>query len=103
MVSVMPGNQSINVSWMMLDCQDRYGNITMYEVCYSVIGDSVNLTLNTTNGNETSLLVDGLEVFTNYTIQVRAYTAVGPGPYSNSSEVRTLTDGKHIVCYIYYT
>ena len=87
----------------MLDCQDRHGNIIMYEVFYSVIGDSVNLTLNTTNGDETSLLVDGLEEFTNYTIQVRAYTAVGPGPYSAPMEVQTLPDCKHnyYVCLVF--
>ena len=97
-VSIIPDKRSINVSWMMLECQDRRGNITMYEVRYSVIGDSVNLTLNTTNGDETSLLVDGLEEFTNYTIEVRAYTAVGPGPYSASMEVQTLEDCKHNYC-----
>ena len=97
-VSIIPDQRSINVSWMMLECQDRRGNITMYEVRYSVIGDSVNLTLNTTNGDETSLLVDGLEEFTNYTIEVRAYTAVGPGPYSTSMEVQTLEDCKHNYC-----
>ena len=87
----------------MLECQDHHGNITMYEVRYSVIGDSVNLTLNTTNGDETSLLVDGLEEFTNYTIQVRAYTAVGPGPYSAPMDVQTLEDCKHnyYVCLVF--
>ena len=83
----------------MLECQDRRGNITMYEVHYtsSDFGDNVDLTLNTTNGDETSLLVEQLEEFTNYTIQVRAYTAVGPGPYSAPMEVQTLPDCKHIV------
>ena len=85
----------------MLECQHHRGNITVYEVHYNN-SDNVK-TLNTSSGDETNLLLPDLEVFTNYTIQVRAYTAVGPGPYSNSREARTLTDGKHIVCYIYYT
>ena len=97
-VSIIADQRSINVSWMMLDCQDHHGKITMYEVYYSVIGDSVNLTLNTTNADETSLLVDGLEEFTNFTIQVRAYTAVGPGPYSAPMDVQTLEDCKHNYC-----
>ena len=99
-VSTVPDQRSISVSWMMLECQDRHGNITTYEVrnTSSDFGDSVDLTLNTTNGDETSLLVDGLEEFTNYTIQVRAYTAVGPGPYSAPMDVQTLPDCKHIVC-----
>ena len=98
MVSTDPYQQSINVSWMMLDCQDRHGIITMYEVRYATsdFEDNVDL-LNTTNGDETSLIVDGLEEFTNYTIEVRAYTAVGPGPSSAPMDVRTLPDSKHIV------
>ena len=99
MVSTNLDQRSINVSWVMLDCQDRRGIITMYEVRYtsSDFGNNVNLTLNTTNGDETSLIVDGLEEFTNYTIEVRAHTAVGPGPYSDPIDVRTLADRKHIV------
>ena len=98
-VSTDPDQRSINVSWMMSDCQDHCGNITMYEVRYtsSDFGDNVNLTLNTTNEDEMSLIVGGLEEFTNYTIEVRAYTAVGPGPYSDPVDVRTLPDCKHIV------
>ena len=98
-VSTDPDQRSINVSWIMLDCQDCHGIITMYEVRYtsSDFGDNVDLSLNTTNGSETSLIVDGLEEFANYTIEVRAYTAVGPGPYSDPVDVRTLPDRKHIV------
>ena len=95
-VSATPNDRSINLSWMMLECQDRRGNITMYEVRY-IRSDGVSQTENTTSGDDTSLLVDGLEEFTNYTIKVRAYTAVGPGPYSSPIEVMTLTDGKHVV------
>ena len=100
MVTTMAGQRYINVSWMMLACQDRRGNITMYEVRYisSDFGDSLNRTLNTSSGNETSLQVNGLEEFANYTIEVRAYTAVGPGPYSNPMDVQTLADGKCFVC-----
>ena len=95
LVSVIPDQRSISVSWMKLYCEDRLGFTTMYEVRYSIVGDNVNLTLNTTYGNETSLIVDGLEEFTNYTIEVRAYTAVGPGPYSAPVIVQTLEDCKH--------
>ena len=99
MVSTDPDQRSINVSWMMLDCQDRRGIITMYEVHYtsSDFDDNIDLTLSTTYGDETSLIVDGLEEFTNYTIEVRAYTAVGPGPYSAPMDVQTLPDRKYII------
>ena len=86
----------------MLECQDHHGNITMYEVRYTILdfGDSVNQTLNTSSGDETSLEVDGLEEFANYTVEVRAYTAVGPGPYSSPIDVQTLPNCKHIVVYM---
>ena len=100
MVSITADQRSISVSWMMLQCQDHHGNIIKHEVRYtsSDFGDSVDLTLNTSSGNETNLQLGGLEEFTNYTIEVRAYTAVGPGPYSVPINVQTLTDRKHIVC-----
>ena len=103
MVSTNPDQRSINVSWMMLECQDRHGNITMYEVRYTGLnfGENVNQTLNTSSGDETSLEVNGLEEFANYTIEVRAYTAVGPGPYSDSMDVQTLPDSKQAYCIFY--
>ena len=99
-VSTNPDQRSIDVSWMMLECQDRHGNITMYEVRYTGLNfeENVNQTLSTSSGDETSLEVDGLEEFANYTIEVRAYTAVGPGPYSDSMDVQTLPDSKYCVC-----
>ena len=96
MVSTISDQRSINVSWMILECQDHHGNITMYEVRY---GDTVNQTLNTSSGDETSLEVDDLEEFVNYTIEVRAYTAIGPGPYSSPIDAQTLPDRKCVcVC-----
>ena len=99
MVSANPDQRSINVSWMMLECQDRRGNITMYEVRYTstAFWDSVNRTLNTSSGDGLNLEVDGLEEFLNYTIEVRAYTAIGPGPYSDPMNVQTLPDSKFII------
>ena len=93
-ISLIPDKTSISVTWMMLDCQDRHGDIIMYEVRYLRFGESVYQTLNNTFVNENLLLLN-LEEFTNYTIQVRAYTAVGPGPYSAPMDVQTLEDCKH--------
>ena len=100
MISTIPDQRSINVSFMMLDCQNHHGNITMYEVRYtsSNFENNTVLTLNTLNGDETSLQVGGLEEFTNYTVEVRAYTVIGPGPYSAPLDVLTLPDRKHVMC-----
>jgi len=84
---------------MVLNCQDRHGIITMYEVRYtsSDFGDNVNRTMNTSMGDDTSLIVSGLEEFTNYTVEVRAYTSAGPGPYSDPMDVLTTADSKHVM------
>jgi len=99
MVNASATKRSINVTWMVLNCQDRHGIITMYEVRYtsSDFGDNVNQTLNTSMGDDTSLIVSGLEEFTNYTVEVRAYTSAGAGPYSTPMNVQTMQDSKHII------
>ena len=81
---------------MTLECQDCHDNVTMYEVRYTsrAFGDNMNKTLNTSSGDELSLKVDGLEEFTNYTIEVRAHTTIGPGPFSSSINVQTLPYSK---------
>ena len=101
-VYINSGKRYVNVSWMTLQCQYRHGNITFYEIHYSSsnFGDNLNQTLNTSSGDETSLQVGGLEEFANYTIEVRAYTAIGPGPYGNPMDVQTLADRKCIVCIV---
>ena len=94
-LTIVAAQRFINVSWMVLNCQDHHGNITMYEVRY--ISSNNVQTLNTSSGNDTSFLVEHLEEFTNYTIEVRAHTSVGPGPYSSPMNIRTLPDRKHII------
>ena len=94
----VPTTTTINVTWNELACQDRHGVITHYEVRYNTsdFNDDRSLTLNTTMGDDTSLLIEDLEEFGNYTIEVRAHTTAGAGPYSSSINIQTLTDGKRI-------
>ena len=49
---------------------------------------------NTTNGSESSLVIIGLEEFVEYSIRMRAYTALGPGPFSPLVSSITFEDGK---------
>jgi len=43
----------------------------------------------TTNTTEMSIMIEGLETMTDYVFQIRAYTTVGPGPWSNRLPFRT--------------
>ena len=91
----VPTTTTINVSWTELACQHRRGVITHYEVRYNTSDFNEDRSLtNTTMGDDTSLLIVDLEEFGNYTIEVRAHTAAGAGPYSSPICVQTLPDSK---------
>ena len=46
--------------------------------------------LTTTNGPQLMLELEGLEEYVDYSVRVRAYTSVGPGPFSVAVVNRTL-------------
>jgi len=50
--------------------------------------------LTTTNGQQLMVELEGLEEYVEYGIRVRAYTSVGPGPFSVAVVNRTLEDGE---------
>ena len=54
-------------------------------------GELMTMTMNTSN---TSIVVGGLQQYVEYNIIVRAYTSVGPGPFSPGVDNRTFEDGK---------
>ena len=80
----------IRVSWTDVSEIDRNGIITMYEVMYEPLM-TFSATVNTTN---LTIIVGGLEEFVEYNISVRAYTSVGPGPYSEEITNRTFEDSE---------
>ena len=87
----------ILVSWQEMSAICQNGNVTTYEVQYEPLetfGVLVSQTINTT-APATMTNITGLEEYVEYDITVRAYTSVGPGPYSDPPITeRTLEDGK---------
>ncbi len=85
----------IQVNWTDVPEIDRNGIITEYEVMYEPLmtfeGQLNTTIVNTTN---LSITLNDLEEFVNYNISVRAYTSVGPGPYSAGIVNITLEDGR---------
>ena len=67
---------------------ERNGIITNYEVSYSYSGGEAS-----SNTTRLSLQLTSLAEAETYSIQVRAYTSVGPGPYSDPIVVMTLDPG----------
>ena len=54
-------------------------------------GQLMTMTMNTSNN---SIVLGGLQEYVEYNISVRAYTIVGPGPFSPAVNNRTFEDGK---------
>ena len=74
---------------------DQNGIILRYEVQYEPLmtfgGQLMTMVMNTSN---TSIVLGGLQEYVEYTISVRAYTSVGPGPFSPGVDNRTFEGGK---------
>ena len=75
---MVESSTSILVEWMELIEVERNGIITNYDIRYSY--SDVETISNTT---ELIIELESLAEAEIYSIQVRAYTSVGPGPYSN--------------------
>ena len=87
----------IMVTWVEVDAIDENGIIINYEVQYQPLQftNILNtISINTTNLSEN---ITSLQENVEYNISVRAYTSVGPGPYSDPVTERTLEDRK-LVC-----
>ncbi len=70
---------------------DQNGIITRYDVFYTSTFDFVDDSVVINNGATLSINITGLEEFVIYNVSVRAYTSVGPGPFSDA--VREQTGG----------
>ena len=83
------------MSWEEVPAIDQNGVITQYEVEYNQSTfDSVPTTQNIIV-NSTMAVLTELEEYVEYSIRVRAYTSVGPGPYSDVVTVTTNEDGNY--------
>ena len=83
---------TIALSWVGLPADQHNGQLTNYEITYF---DQAPFLLHThvdVNISATALqyTLTGLEEYVSYHLTIRAYTSVGPGPYSSEISVRTL-------------
>ena len=81
------------VTWEVLRGLDENGIITSYEVEFEPLDFPADIFIDTINTTNLLMVITDLEEFVNYNISVRAYTSVGPGPYSDPVTVRTFEDG----------
>ena len=84
---------AIMVTWEEAPAIDQNGIIINYEVRFEPLQFTAELSTNTINTPDLSVTITGLEEYVEYNISVRAYTSVGPGPYSDPVTERTSEDG----------
>ena len=96
---------AIFVTWEEVPSIDANGIITMYEVRYVPLQTFGGLLVTETVTTSSFLLnISQLEEYVEYNISVRAYTSVGPGPYSDGIINRTLEDSKkQLLCMLSFT
>ena len=94
-ISEVISSTSIYVMWEEIPPIDRNGIITEYEVLYVPLHE--DLSNGSNNTTDLYLTIMGLEEFVYYNISVRAYTSVGPGPYSVPITNQTLQDCEFII------
>ena len=84
----------ILVSWGEVPAIDQNGIILFYEVQYEPLmtfgGQLMTMVMNTSNS---SIVLGGLQEYIEYNINVRAFTIVGPGPFSPTVNNRTFQNG----------
>ena len=74
--------------------ESQNGVILGYMVKYGVT-DSAPISWSVTT-NKTNLTISGLMIFTRYSVEVRAFTGVGFGPYSDGVMNKTLESCEYI-------
>ena len=105
--ATVTSSKSISVSWDPVDADDRNGIIKGYKVNYQALPNGImvpkfrNITSQQQNEKQTMLL-EHLNEFTNYSISVLAFTAIGNGPARGAQVVETLEDSKLLLTYISY-
>ena len=92
-----PSSTEIMVTWEEVDAIDRNGIIINYEVQFEPLQLTETLTTSSVNTTDLTVVLSSLQEYVEYDISVRAYTSVGPGPYSDPVTERTLEDRK-LVC-----
>ncbi|XP_046900399.1 protein tyrosine phosphatase receptor type Db [Hypomesus transpacificus] len=80
---------SIRLAWKTVPLIEQNGKIIKYTVRYKDINSRGNATEVSVAAPDSSVVLEALMTDTVYDVRVCAYTAMGPGPYSPSVQVRT--------------
>ena len=87
----------IMVTWGEVLPIDQNGIITIYEVRYEPLQFMESLDTLVTNTTDMTVNLTNLQEYVEYNISVRAYTAIGFGPFSTQITERTFEDRKCLI------
>ena len=86
-------SSAIKIVWDEVPAIHRNGIITMYEIEYTPDGDDGVTNTSLVGSDKSDLELSVSSDFRTYLIRMRAYTEIGAGPYSNTTEVLLEEDG----------
>ena len=84
--------------WSEVPELDQNGIVITYEVQLEPLDFPAEILVDSLNTTDLQGRATHLEEFVNYNISVRAYTSVGPGPYSDPVTARTSKVGNVPIC-----
>ena len=84
------------MTWDEIPGLDQNGIIINYEVQIDPLDFPADIFVQLLNTTNLEIQVTSLEEYVFYNISVRAYTSVGPGPYSDPVTERTFEDGNSL-------
>ena len=78
---------------------EQNGRLLSYTLEYNISGSpdaaqEISVPVDSSEGGNQELVVEGLQPYTTYQFRVRAVNEVGEGPFSNPVVIITLEDGK---------
>ena len=92
--AIARSSTEIMVAWAEVLPIDQNGIITIYEVRYEPLQFMESLSTLFTNTTDMAVNLTNLQEYVEYSISVRAYTAIGFGPFSTEITERTFEDGR---------
>jgi len=81
---------SVQLKWNAPAKKLRHGDIVLYEVIYHRADNTLEDFA--VNATDTSVIVDGLDIDTDYIFQLRAYTVKGSGPWTSRLPSKTFAN-----------
>ncbi len=84
--------------WTDVQEIDRNGIIVAFEILYNPLNTFEGVLIQgmvSTSASNRSVEIYSLEEYVQYNVSVRAYTSIGPGPFSSPVTARTLENGNN--------